>query len=282
MNILVTGGAGFIGSHLCKRLISQGHEVISLDNYFTGTRDSHTKGVQYIYGNTKNIREILAYDEVDMIYHLGEYSRVEQSFEDIKLVHDFNIKGTFEVLEFAKERNCKILYAGSSTKFVNEDKYIQSPYAWSKSVNTDLVVKYAQWFDIDYAITYFYNVYGPGELSNGKYSTLIGKFNRLYKQGKALPVVAPGTQTRNFTYINDIIDGLILVGERGYGDEYGLGSPESYSVLEVAEMFGSDIELLDKRPGNRMSSPVITTKSQELGWKPMYRLPDYINSLTQE
>lgn len=276
--ILVTGGAGFIGSHLCEKLVEDTHnDVYSLDNYFTGKKENHIDGVTYIYGDCVDIEKYIDFSP-HIIFHLGEYSRVEQSFEDIELVWKYNKDGIFSVLEFVRKNNCKLIYAGSSTKFAEKGLGREaSPYAWTKASNTELIRNYGRWFNIDYAITYFYNVYGPREISQGKYATLIGLFGDRIKNDLPLSVVKPGTQKRNFTHVKDIVEGLILVAHKGYGDEYGIGSSQSYTVMEIAQMFGGRIELIDERLGNRMNSKVITSKIKELGWKPQYNLKDYIH-----
>ena len=276
--IVVTGGAGFVGSHLIKRLVDLGHRVISLDNYFTGSRENHVPGAEYREGHTRDIESHIP-ETPDLVYHLGEYSRVEKSFEDpIDFIWDANIAGTFSVLEFARKRGSKIIYAGSSTKFADEGAgKSQSPYAWSKSANTELVKNYGEWFGLPYAITYFYNVYGEGEIAGGPYATLVGIFKEKYKHGHPLTVVSPGTQARNFTHIEDTVQGLLLVGEKGQGDNYGIGSSQSYSVLEVAKLFGGDILMLPERRGNRMQAPVDNTKVIELGWKQQHTLEHHIN-----
>ncbi|MDP4020565.1 MAG: NAD-dependent epimerase/dehydratase family protein [Candidatus Adlerbacteria bacterium] len=279
--IVVTGGAGFIGSHLCEVLAKAGHKVISLDNYFTGSRDSHVEGVEYREGHTKDIAKHIP-ETPDIIYHLGEYSRVEISFTEPALVWDFNIRGTFGVLEFWRKKKCKLVYAGSSTKFgdggMGRD---QSPYAWSKASNTELVKNYGSWYGLPYAIAYFYNVYGPRERA-GKYGTLIEMFIQKVLGGEKLSVVSPGTQKRNFTHVHDIVAGLILIGEQGKGDDYGIGRDRSYSILEVARLFGKDIEMLPPRAGNRMDSTIDTSKVRTLGWKCKHDLEEYIQkSLVQ-
>ena len=278
--VLVTGGAGFIGSHLCEKLLNSGmYEVFSLDNYFTGNENNHIKGVNYIRGNTSEIENLITF-KPSLIYHLGEYSRVEQSFDDIEKVWRFNKDGIFAVLEFCRKIGAKIIYAGSSTKFgdggLGRD---QSPYAWTKASNTELVINYGKWFNISYAITYFYNVYGPREISKGKYATLIALFKELKKTNMPLGVVSPGTQKRNFTHVDDIINGLILVGEKGIGDDYGIGNDESYSILEIANLFGGEIIMLPERKGNRLSAEVMTEKTIKLGWKPQKSIKKYIKNL---
>ncbi len=278
--ILVTGGAGFVGSNLCERLVKDGlYDVYSLDNYFTGSTDNHILGVEYIKGSTVDIAKLIDFSP-DIIYHLGEYSRVEQSFDDIEKVWQFNKDGTFAVLEFVRKTGAKLVYAGSSTKFgdggLGRDA---SPYAWSKATNTQLVQNYSSWFGISYAITYFYNVYGKREISTGKYATLIALFKEKMKNGEPLTIVSPGTQKRNFTHIDDIINGLVLVGESGEGDEFGIGSPEAYSILEIAKMFGGEIQMLPKRKGNRMTADVLTKKTEALGWRATRSVKDYIQEI---
>jgi len=278
--ILVTGGSGFIGSHLCEKLVKDKKNIVySLDNYFTGSQKNHIDGVIYIKGSTTDIDRLIDFIP-DIIYHLGEYSRVEQSFDDIEKVWSFNKNGTFAVLEFVKKTGTKIVYAGSSTKFgdggLGRD---QSPYAWSKATNTELVKNYGNWFNISYAIVYFYNVYGEREISKGKYATFIGILTEKMKENKTVDIVSPGTQKRNFTHVYDIIDGLILVGNDGYGDDFGIGSSEAYTVLEVANMFDLKINMVPARKGNRMLSDLITDKIRCLGWKPQYKLKDYVEKL---
>jgi UDP-glucose 4-epimerase len=277
--ILVTGGAGFIGSHLCERLASD-NTVISLDNYFTGSKKNHVDGVEYKRGHTLDIAELIT-EKIDIVYHLGEYSRVAKSIEEPSLVWDFNIKGTAAVLEFCRKQKCKIVYAGSSTKFsdTREDGIEGvnlSPYTWSKAVNTDLLKNYADWYDLEYAIVYFYNVYGPREM-NGEYGTVIEIFKQKYLANLPLPMRLPGTQKRNYTHVYDTIDGIVLAGEKGLGDNFGIGSDTAYTTREMAELFKAEIEELSARKTSRPSAKVDNEKIKALGWKEKYNLKDYVN-----
>ena len=275
--ILITGGAGFIGSHLCERLsLNSSYNIYSLDNYFTGSKNNHVENVTYIEGSTADIKKSINFSP-DIIYHLGEYSRVEQSFDDIKKVWQYNKEGTFAVLEFAREHGSKIVYAGSSTKFGDGGLGRNaSPYAWTKASNTELVKNYGDWYNVPYAIMYFYNVYGQREIRIGKYATLIAMFCEKMKKHEPLTVVSPGIQKRNFTHIDDIIDGILLVGENGYGDEFGIGNEEAFTVLDVAKMFGGEIVMLPERRGNRMEATVCSEKTKMLGWRAKRHLIDYI------
>jgi UDP-glucose 4-epimerase len=287
---LVTGGAGMIGSRLIELLLEKGYRVVSLDNYSMGSRENHIVGAEYIEGHTKDIETLLGHEQPAIIFHLGEYSRVEQSFNDLEMVWQSNVAGAFRVFEYWRRLNaaeralpggCKLVYAGSSTKFADGGMgRDQSPYAWMKASNTELVRNYGNWFKLPYAITYFYNAYGTREISDGQYATVIGRFKTQFWKGEPLTVRAPGTQRRNFTHVDDLARGLLLVGEKGHGDEYGLGSHESFSVLEIAQMFTDNITMLPERPGNRMESICDTSKAEkEFGWKAQHTVEEYIAKL---
>lgn len=275
---LVTGGAGFIGSHLVEELKKRGGgEVLVLDDYSTGSERNHVIGARYVRGSTREIARLIR-TSPQTVFHLGEYARTSASFGEIERVFESNIEGTFRVLEFCRARGSKLVYAGSSTKFSDGGTgRIHSPYAWTKAVNTDLVVRYGEWFGLSYAITYFYNVYGEREIEEGAYATFIGTLKRHYLRGEKLPIVSPGTQRRDFTYVKDIVRGLVLAGEQGQGDGYCLGTGREYSLLEVASFFDGEVEMLPERRGDRRSSAIDLRKSRtELDWEATTRLEDYI------
>lgn len=277
--VIVTGGAGFIGSHLCEKLVDEGFEVWSVDNYFTGSTDNHVEGVTYFDMEAKDIMKLLP-AKPKYVFHLGEYSRVEQSFDDIDIVWDYNTKGIQSVLKFCHRTGAKLIYAGSSTKFADDGEGpTQSPYAFSKSTNTNLVNAYSKWFGIDYATVYFYNVFGGREIKSGPYATVVAKFKELAKQGKEASITLPGTQLRNFTYIDDIVDGLIRVAYNGQGDEHGIGNPRSYTIVQLAELFGLKYQFTIAKKGNRMGAVVVGDKLDKLGWKPTVELEDYIKGV---
>ncbi|PWB39154.1 MAG: ADP-L-glycero-D-manno-heptose-6-epimerase [Parcubacteria group bacterium] len=285
--ILVTGGAGFIGSNLVEQLVKdKNNRVISLDNYFTGTKDNHISGAEYKKGHTKDIQKHIKI-RPDIIYHLGEYSRVAASLEEPSLVWDLNIAGTLGVLEFWRAHKCKLVYAGSSTKFSQgRENDIAgkdlAPYTWAKAANTELIKNYSRWYGLDYSTVYFYNVYGPRERagqSDRAYGTVIETFKQAYLSKKPYEVREPGTQTRAFTHVVDTVSGLILAGEKGERAEYGICAAEVYSLLDVAQMFGGEVKMLPATKSSRSSGAIDSVAIKALGWSQKNTLADYIAAI---
>ena len=274
--IVVTGGAGFVGSHLCARLVTDGHRVISLDNYFTGSKDNHVEGVEYREGHTKDIAKYIQ-EIPDTIYHLGEYSRVAKSLNEPELVWDLNLDGTFGVLEFWRKHRCKLVYAGSSTIFESPDI---APYTWGKATNSGLVSQYNVWYGLPYVITYFYNVYGLGERAGvNNYGTVVETFKQCYLQGKPYEVRGTGEQTRAFTHVDDTVDGILLAAQKGMNDEYAICAREVYSLLDLAHMFGGEVTFLPPTPTTRSSGAMDTSKVEALGWKQQHTLAEYVDAI---
>jgi len=276
--ILVTGGAGHVGSHVIELLVADpGNRVISLDNYSNGRRENHITGAEYRDGHTKDIERLVP-ETPDVVYHLGEYARIATSFDDVATVYDYNVVGTFGVVEFCHRRSVpKLVYAASSTKFAIEgDGRHQNPYSFTKATNVDLVNDYGRWFKLDYAICYFYNAFGPREVGTGKYATLIAKFEAAHAAGQPLEVHAPGTQRRAFTFVKDLARGIILVGEKGHGDGYALRADASYSVLDIARAFGGKISLVNGYSGRQDVAEDPTRARDARGWGPTIDVMDYI------
>jgi UDP-glucose 4-epimerase len=282
--ILVTGGAGHVGSHVIEMLVANpDNRVISLDNYFNGREENHIAGAEYRRGDTTDIDALIP-ERPDIVYHLGEYARITPSFEDVRRVFDSNMMGTCAVVEFCRTRRVgKLVYAASSTKFAIEgDGRHQNPYSFTKATNVDLIVDYGRWYNLPYAICYFYNGFGPRERGDGKYATVIAIFERRYLKGEPLTVVAPGTQKRAFTYVKDLARGIILTGEKGSGDHYALGTTKSYSILQIAQAFGGPIEIVEGYPGRDESSNDPTKAREELGWEPTVDVMDYIRDFVRK
>ena len=276
----MTGGAGHVGSHLIEVLLeSPDNRVISLDNYFNGSRDNHIPGAEYREGHTKDVAALVP-ERPDLVYHLGEYARISTSVQDIEHVFSMNAVGTFAVAEYCRKQAVdKLIYAGSSTKFAIEgDGRNQSPYAFTKATNVDLIKNYGRWFGMPFAICYFYNAFGPREVGEGRYATLIAKFAELARKGEPLPVVKPGTQLRAFTYVKDLARGIALVGERGFGDGYSLANRNKFSVLDIANAFGGHVEFVEG-DGGRMDAENDASQAEALGWTTTLNITDYIRDL---
>ena len=283
--ILITGGAGFIGSCLIKYLLKKKikETIISIDNYSTGSIKNHinSKKVKYIRGDNKNINNILKKykKNIKIIFHFGEFSRIYQSFKNYKKCLEFNLRSSFEVIEFAKINKIKIIYSATSSSLGNNGKDENlSPYAWSKSKNIELIKNYNKWFDLKYELVYFYNVYGPGQIKNSSMSAVIGIFETQYKKKKPLTVVRPGTQKRDFTHIDDIVRGCYLAWKKGTQKEYMLGTKKSYSVNQIAKMFRTKIKFIKSRPGERFGSTMLNDNARKiLGYKANIDIKDYIS-----
>lgn len=282
--IVVTGGAGFVGSHLCERLVNDGHRVISLDNYFTGTTDNHVTGVEYRTGHTKDIAMLIP-ETPDVVYHLGEYSRILPSLAEPAVVWDLNVLGTLSVLEYWRAKKCKLIYAGSSTKFVDDARSGEvagrdrAPYNFAKAMNSELVHNYGRWYDLEYSIAYFYNVYGPRERagqSNGAYGTVVETFRQSVYAKTPATINGDGMQTRAFTHIFDTVAALVLIGEKGGREEYAISAKEVYSLNELADLFGIEKTYAPATLSTRSSGADDTTNLEALGWLQQLKLTDYI------
>jgi UDP-glucose 4-epimerase len=280
--ILVTGGAGYIASNLIKELIKDNEvsSIISIDNYFSGSKDNHVNSekIKYIEGNTWEIESLLPKNDFDIIYHFGEYSRIVHSFDDIDFVIKSLVHGTLAVLQFTLQNNSKFIYSASSSKFGNngEDENL-SPYAFFKSKNVELIKNYHSWFNLDFEICYFFNVYGRNHIKKGKYATVIAIFEEQFKQGLPISVVKPGTQSRDFTHIDDVCNGILLASNANRNDEYFLRYGKNYKLIDVAKSFSDNIIYIPERGGERFTSEYFKTDTEKvLQWSPKIELFEYI------
>ena len=262
--IVVTGGSGFVGSNLIEYLIKKTkYDIISLDDYSSGTKKNHIKSkkVQYVKGNTKDIDKILKkyVHRIHSIFHFGEFSRIYQSFLDMDKCIKSNSIGTNAVFNFCLKNKIKLVYSATSASLGNKgkDKNL-SPYAFTKSKNLELLENLKMWFNFKYEVIFFYNVYGPGQITKGKMATVIGIFEDCYSRNLPLPVVRPGSQSRRFTHITDTVKVCYTAWKINKSRFYSISNKESFTILEVAKMFGKKIKFLPARKGERYASALTT------------------------
>ena len=280
MKILVTGGAGFIGSNLIKKLIEQNHIVYSLDNYSTGLKENEIKGCTYY---TNDIQKISAYDKrfmdgIDVVFHLAAIARIQPSFERPEDYIDTNFQGTYEVVKYCIKNNIPLIYAGSSSKHSGRFK---NPYTFSKDLGEDIIKLYETHYNLKSTITRFYNVYGPYQLTEGGYTTLIGRWLNNIKNNIQCEIYGDGEQRRDFTHVNDIVNALVaIMNGNHYGWDFELGRGKNISVNEVAKMMNITPIYKDNKPGEaRHTLNTDNTANKILGWNPQIELLDYLKNL---
>ena len=287
--IVITGGAGFVGSNLINLLIKKTkYKLISIDSYSSGSRKNHIKSnrVKYIKGETKNIFDLLKKpNKIVSIFHFGEFARIYQSFLKMNECINSNTVGSNEVFNFCLKYKIKLIYSATSASLGNRgnDKNL-SPYAFTKSKNLELLENLKKWFKFRYEVIYFYNVYGPNQICEGKMATVIGIFENCYKKNKPLPVVKPGNQTRRFTHINDTVEVCYMAWKKNLCRHYSIANHKTYSILEIAKMFNSKIKFLPKRPGERYASALTNMNLSNKVYKYFGKinLKTYIENLTNK
>jgi len=287
--ILVTGGAGFVGTNLIKLFIKKTKfNIVSLDNYSSGSKKNHIKNkrIKYISGHTKDIVNLVKDPKnFHSVFHFGEFARIYQSFLKMDQCIDSNFIGSNEVFNFCLKNKIKLIYSATSASLGNKgnDKNL-SPYAFSKAANLEHLEDFKKKFRFKYEIIYFYNVYGPNQISTGSMSTVIGIFENYYLKKKPLPVVKPGTQSRRFTHIDDTVNICFLAWKKNLCRHYSIANKRSYSIIEVAKMFKSKIRFLSKRPGERFASALTKMNLSNKIYKNFGKinLKDYINDFIEK
>ena len=279
MYTLVTGGAGFVGTHLIKSiLIESPHtKIVSLDDYSTGKEENHIDGVQYINGRTQNALHILSRFKLDTIYHFGEYSRIFQSYEDIDKVQSSCVEGTSQIIRLALQHDATLIYSASSSHFGQKDHDL-SPYSWFKKQNVELIKKHQKWSNLKSHIFYFFNAYGPGQITEGPYATVLGIWERQIKNQEPITVVEPGIQTRIFTRVESIALACTRHKLLPLNCEWALYSEDKITLLKVVQKLKKKTKWIEARPGDRQRVPKIKIP-QPPHWEHPYRLEDWIGDL---
>ena len=282
MKILITGALGFVGKNLAKKLVADGHDVIGLDNYEIGKPADEVDGVRYLPWDIEQI-EYLKGDSIDLCFHLAALSRIQPSFEQPSETFRVNARGTEAVCEWARHNNVKVVYSGSSSQW--HDPFL-SPYALYKKLGEDVCKLYRMIYNSDIEIARFYNVYGPGEITEGKWAAVIGKWRGQVEKNHPITIVGDGEQRRDFTHIDDIVDGLIKIGfgTEKHEDAWELGTGFNYSLNEVADLFiekfsAVKVYMSQERGNYKETIRVNNDAIDRLGWTPTDKLKEYINSL---
>jgi len=283
-SIIITGGAGFVGSNLISYLFKKTkYNLISIDNYSSGFKKNHLKNkrINYINANTKDISKIIKKPEkIQAVFHFGEFARIYQSFLNMNECIDSNTVGTHSVFNFCLKNKIRLIYSATSASLGNRgnDRNL-SPYAFTKAKNLELLENLKKWYNFKFEVIYFYNVYGPKQISTGKMSTVIGIFEEAYKNRKPLPIVKPGSQTRRFTHIDDTVRVCYLAWKKNLSRHYSISSRKSYSINEVAKMFKSKVKYLKRRPGERYASALTNMNLSNKVYKYFGKinLSDYVN-----
>ncbi len=285
--LVVTGGAGFVGSNLIKCLIKKTkYNIISLDNYSTGSTKNHiiNNRIKYLKGDTKNISKLLFKykSKIISLFHFGEFARIYQSFLKMNECINSNSIGTHEVFRFCLENKIRCIYSATSASLGNKgkDKNL-SPYAFTKAKNLEMLENLNKWFKLKYEVIYFYNVYGPNQIKRGSMATVIGIFEDQYNKGYPLTVVRPGTQSRKFTHIDDTVDVCFLAWKKNKCRHYSVSNKTSYTIIEVAKLFGGKIKYLPTRKGERFASALTNMNLSRKVYKIFGKknLKEYVKSL---
>jgi len=287
--IVITGGAGFVGSNLIELLLKKTKKnLISIDNYSSGNKKNHLKDprIKYIKGNTQNINLLLKKHQsnIETIFHFGEFSRIYQSFQKFSQCFESNSIGTNEVFKFCLENSIKLIYSATSATLGNRghDKNL-SPYSFTKAKNLELLENLKKWFNFKYEVIFFYNVYGPRQISDGYMATVIGIFENCYLQNKPLPIVRPGTQSRRFTHIKDTVNVCLKAWKENKCRFYSISNKKSYSIKQLALLFKAKVKYMPERKGERYASELTSMSLSNKVYKNFgkIQLKDYVDNFVK-
>ena len=237
MRVLVTGGAGFIGSHLVEALVLHGQNVLVIDDMRVGKTKLESKNIEYLH---QDVASAIPVGKFDAIFHLAATPRIRLSQKDPFGTITNNLNSTMVVSEYARRERIPLFFAASSsTRFLHHH---DNPYTFSKSMNEELLELYRKRFDLEYHMLYFYNVYGPREADYGEHSTVVRAFKKCVQENKPLRIFGSGKKERDFTHIHDVIDGILkLLTSKRKPKNVHLGSGNPVSIMEVAKAFDHSI-----------------------------------------
>jgi UDP-glucose 4-epimerase len=277
MRVLITGGAGFIGTNLIKVLLQDNHEIVSVDNYSTGLKTNHQPGVQYIEFDIRNIDDYSSWGEFDVVYHLAAIARIQPSFDKPEDYFTTNANATLKIARYCSKNNIPLIYAGSSSHHSGKFK---NPYTFSKDIGEEIIQLFQQHYNLKTTIVRFYNVYGPYHLKEGGYTTLIGAWEKRIEEHQPLIIYGDGTKRRDFTHVDDIVDALqLILDKQAWNHIFELGRGRNHSVKEIADIFEQEVIYKENKPGEADITLCIDNLAKEvLGWKPKLNIEDYIKN----
>ena len=291
---IVTGGAGFIGSHIVDHLLSLGWYVIVIDNesadshdhfYWNSQSENHTKDIC----NYESIRSL--FDGVDVVFHLAAESRIQPTLDNPILAAQVNTVGTCTVLQCSKEAGVRrVVYSSTSAAYglANEIPNVEwmnndclNPYSVSKVSGEDFCKMYTKLFGLQTVVLRYFNVYGERQPLRGQYAPVIGLFLKQKREGKPMTIVGDGLQRRDFTYVKDVVNANFLASQSNHvsGETINIGTGTNYSILEIAKEIGGDYTFIEPRLGELRESLADNTKSKDLLlWRPKTNLKEWLRS----
>ena len=300
MKSLVTGGAGFIGSHIVDKLIDLGHDVVVIDNETSQVHENfyyNSKAWYYKYDIADYELTKELYQGVDYVFHCAAESRIQPTILNPLGAIKTNTLGTGTVLQCAREAGVKkIMYSSTSSGYglkneppLREDMPDDclNPYSVSKVSGEKLCSMYTKLFGVKTVIFRYFNVYGPREPLRGPYAPVVGLFIRQHKAGEPLTIVPDGTQRRDFTHVDDVVEANILAMTKDdhnhYGEVFNVGTGRNHSVLELAAMISDNIQMIDPRRGEAYITLADNTKLKSVfGWNSTKDLETYVRELLDE
>lgn len=295
MKVLCTGAAGFIGSHLVDELIAQGHEVFGIDNLSTGKLENVNEKCYFEpFDIKKPLEELPIFDQsFDIIFHLAAKANLQASIVDPVDSNEENVRGTLNVLEYARKTGAVVVFSSSSAVYgetfyasdEREDTFPMSPYALQKQIGEQYMKLYNQIYGLRGVALRYFNVFGPRQPESGSYQTVMGIFSNQLKAGKPLTIVGTGEQRRDFVYVKDVAKANVRAGEYALRskafDIFNVGSGKNYSVNEIADLMnpGGKREKLPKRIEPMGTLADISKAKTLLNWEPKVTLEQYVSTL---
>jgi UDP-glucose 4-epimerase len=279
--ILVTGGLGFVGSHLVDSLVHSGHEVTVIDNLCSesSSRDHMRPDVRYWIDDVRNLNSYkYENEEFEVVFHLAALARIQPSFKDPLTYLSIDIMGTSNVLEYARRRDSRVVYAGSSSAYAGP---MLNPYAFAKYTGEQVCEMYNKVYDMSVVTARFFNVYGDRQPTSGAYATVVGVFEGQRKSGSPLTITGNGEQRRDFTHVSDIVAGFEALGEGNHSAEiYQLGTGKNHSINDLASMFSKNgSRYIPARPGEAwitLADPSEMKKAN--GWEAIVDIGAYVQN----